>query len=82
MNTQLKICNEGDYLQAHLTFIVSKRHPGNAVFHGFKQRVTSMLKKWITVANADLTSLLTHLRGLRATEGGLAKRNEHRLIVQ
>jgi acetone carboxylase gamma subunit len=65
MKTQLIICNEADYLQAHLTFIVSKPRPGNPVFHDFKQRVTSLLKKWI-----------------RAAEGGLAKRNEHRLIAR
>jgi hypothetical protein len=47
MNTQLKICNGADYLQAHLTFIVSKSRPGNPVFHDFKERITSLLKKWI-----------------------------------
>jgi hypothetical protein len=47
MKTHLIICNEADYLRAHLTFIVNKPRPGNPVFHGFKQRVTSLLKKWI-----------------------------------
>ena len=47
MKTQLKICNEADYLQAHLTFIVSKPGPVNPVFHDFKERVASLLKKWI-----------------------------------
>jgi hypothetical protein len=82
MKTQLKICNEADYLQAHLTFIVSKPRPGNPVLHDLKQRVTSMLKKWITAANADLTSRSIHPRVVRATEGGVAKRNQHRPIGQ
>jgi hypothetical protein len=47
MKTQLKICNEADYLQAHLTFIVSKPGPVNPVFHDFKERVAWLLKKWI-----------------------------------
>ena len=47
MKTQLKICNEADYLQAHLTFIVSKPRPVNPVFHDFKERVAWLLKKWI-----------------------------------
>jgi hypothetical protein len=47
MKTQLKICNEADYLQAHLTFIVSKPRPVNPVFNEFKERVASLLKKWI-----------------------------------
>ena len=82
MKTQLKICSEADYLQAHLTFIVSKPRPVNPVFHDFKERVASLLKKWITAANADLTSASMRLRGLRATKGGLAKRNEHRPMVE
>ncbi len=47
MKTQLKICNEADYLQAHLTFIVSTPRHGKPVFHDFKERVASLLKKWI-----------------------------------
>ena len=47
MKTQLKICNEADYLQAHVTLIVSKPRPVNPVFHDFKERVASLLKKWI-----------------------------------
>jgi len=46
MKTHLIICNESDYLQAHLTFIASKPASGNPVRHELKQRVTSMLKKW------------------------------------
>jgi hypothetical protein len=82
MKTQSRICNEADYLQAHLTAIVSEPRRGSPVFHSLNQRIVSLLKKWIMVANADLASLSMHLRGIRATEGGLAKRNRHRLIVR
>ncbi len=41
------ICNESDYLQAHLTFVAGKPAPGIAVFQELKQQVTSMLKKWL-----------------------------------
>ena len=47
MKTHFIICNEADYLQAHLTFLVSKPRPGNPVFHELKERVTYLLKKWI-----------------------------------
>jgi hypothetical protein len=47
MKTHLVICNEADYLQAHLTFIVSKPRHGNPILHEFKERVTSLLKRWI-----------------------------------
>jgi hypothetical protein len=67
MKTHLIICNEADYLQAHLTVIVSEPRRGNVVFHDFKQRVTSLLKKWVTAANADATSRSVDPRGLRAT---------------
>jgi len=46
MKTHLIICNESDYLQAHLTFISGKSAPGNPVFQELKQRVTSLLGKW------------------------------------
>jgi hypothetical protein len=52
----LKICTEADYLQAHLTLIegVSRgRYPTLQKAH---QRVTSVLKKWISAANANLTA--------------------------
>ena len=74
MNTQSKICNEADYLQAHLTFIVSRPRPGNPVFQDFKERATSLLKKWIIAASAELTSRSIHLGGSRAT--GKAQRFE------
>jgi hypothetical protein len=47
MKTHLTICNEADYLQAHLTFIVNKPRPVKPVFHDLKERVASLLKKWI-----------------------------------
>ena len=46
MKTHFIICNESDYLQAHLTFIVGKPAPGNPALHQLNQRVTLMLKKW------------------------------------
>jgi hypothetical protein len=82
MKTTLIICNEADYLQAHLTFIVGKPRPENQVLHNFGQRMTSLLKKWVAAASADLASRSMHPRGLRMAEGGPAKRKEHRLIVR
>jgi hypothetical protein len=67
MKTHLVICNEADYLQAHLTTIVSGSRRGSPVFHEFKQRVSSMWRKWVMAANADLTSRSIHLPRLRAT---------------
>jgi hypothetical protein len=67
MKTHLIICNEADYLQAHLTAIVSEPRRGNPVFHNFNRRIASLLKKWIMVANADLRARSIHLRGIRAT---------------
>jgi len=46
MKTQLVICNESDYLRAHLTFIAGKTVPGNPVLHHLKLRVASVLKRW------------------------------------
>jgi hypothetical protein len=46
MKTHLTICNESDYLRAHLTFIAGKPASGNPVYQELKQRVTSVLKKW------------------------------------
>jgi hypothetical protein len=56
MRTQLKICTETDYLQAHLTFVEGEFRGRNPTLHNVKQRVTSILKKWITAANANLTA--------------------------
>ena len=47
MKTRLIICNEADYLQAHMTFLVGKPRVGNPMAPDPKQRVTSLLKKWI-----------------------------------
>ncbi len=46
MKTHLIICNEADYLQAHLTVIMSGSRRGNPALHGFKQWVSSVLKNW------------------------------------
>jgi hypothetical protein len=46
MKTHLIICNESDYLRAHLTFIAGKPAPGNPVFQELKLRVTALLGKW------------------------------------
>jgi hypothetical protein len=62
---QLKICTEADYLQAHLTVIVGESRRRNA-FQNVKQRVTSILKKWIAAANGDLTARLESTVKFRA----------------
>ena len=50
------ICNEADYLQAHLTVIEGKSRGRNLTSHNLKEQVTSVLKKWILAANAKLTA--------------------------
>ncbi len=50
MRTQLKICTEADYLQAHLTVILAESRRRNPAFHNLKKWLTSVLKKWITAA--------------------------------
>jgi hypothetical protein len=57
MKTHFIICNEADYLQAHLTFLVSTSRPGNPVVHDFKRRVTSVLKKRVVAGKADRSKL-------------------------
>jgi hypothetical protein len=47
MKTRLIICNEADYLQAHMTFLVGKPRIGNPIAPESKQRVIALLKKWI-----------------------------------
>ena len=66
MRTQLKICTEADYLQAHLTAIVGESRGRNPAFQNVKQRVTSILKKWIAAANGDLTARSNPLLRFRA----------------
>jgi hypothetical protein len=61
------ICNETDYLQAHLTVIEGESRGRNPTLHNLKQRVTSVLKKWILTANADLPAQFNPLLRLRAT---------------
>jgi len=46
MKTHLIICNESDYLRAHLTFIAGKPVPEGPAQYGLKHRITSTLKKW------------------------------------
>jgi hypothetical protein len=46
MKTHLIIYNEADYLQAHMTVIVSGSRQGNTVFHEFKHWVSSILRNW------------------------------------
>jgi hypothetical protein len=60
MKTHLIICNEADYLQAHLTAIVSEPRRGNPVFPNFTRRIASLLKKWIMAANADMRARSIH----------------------
>ena len=67
MKTHLIICNEADYLQAHLTIIVGKPRPGSQVLHDFKRRVTSRWKKWIGTVNAEVPPQSIQQRGLRET---------------
>jgi hypothetical protein len=55
LRTQLRIYTEADYLQAHLTVIEGESRGRNAALHNVKQRATSVLKKWILAANANLT---------------------------
>ncbi|HXL23440.1 MAG TPA: hypothetical protein VOA78_13290 [Candidatus Dormibacteraeota bacterium] len=56
MGTRPKICTDADYLQAHLTVIVGESRRRNPALHNIKQRVTSLLKKWLAAPSADLTA--------------------------
>jgi len=47
---KLPICTEADYLQAHLTVLTGGSRGRNPAFFNLKQRLTSILKKWITAA--------------------------------
>jgi len=57
MKTHFIICNEADYLQAHLTFLERTPRPEKPVLHNLKQRVTSRLKKRVMRGNADLSQM-------------------------
>ena len=47
MKARLIIGNETDYLQAHMTYLVGKPRVGHPMSPDPKQRVTSLLKKWV-----------------------------------
>jgi hypothetical protein len=51
LRTKLIICTEADYLQAHLTVIEGKSRGSSLTLHHAKQRVTSVLRKWILAVN-------------------------------
>jgi len=55
MKTQLKICTEADYLQAHLTVIQGESRGRKLTLHNVK-RATSILMKLLFAANAKLTA--------------------------
>lgn len=63
---KLKICTETDYLQAHLTAIEGESRRRNPTWHNLKQRVTSVMKKWLLAANANMTRHSNALLRLRA----------------
>ena len=66
MRTQLKICTEADYLQAHLTVIDGEFRGRSPALRILKQHVTSVVKKWMFEATANLASLFNSLLKLRA----------------
>ena len=66
LRTKLIICTEVDYLQAHLTVIEGKSRGSSLTLHNAKQRVTSVLKKWILAVNDDLPAQSNSLRRFRA----------------
>jgi septum formation topological specificity factor MinE len=47
MKARMIICNEADYLQAHLTVILAESRRRNPALDNLKQRVASVLKKWV-----------------------------------
>jgi hypothetical protein len=51
LRTQLKICTEADYLQAHITAIAAESRHWDPALYNLKQWVTSILKKWIGVVS-------------------------------
>ncbi|MDP9146650.1 MAG: hypothetical protein M3N22_03260 [Acidobacteriota bacterium] len=56
MRTQLKICTDADYLQAHLTLIDGEPRVRKTTWQDMKERVTSVLKRWILAANSSLAN--------------------------
>jgi hypothetical protein len=67
LRTKLEICTEADYLQAHLTIIAAKSPHRNPALDNLKQRVASILTKWIAAANSDLKARSSSLLRPRAT---------------
>ena len=61
---QARICTEADYLRAHLTVIAEETQATTPPFHNLKWRITSMLKRWISI-QSDRASTFAHLRKLR-----------------
>lgn len=66
MRTQLKICTEEDYLQAHLTVIETESRDRGPAWRILEQRLASVLKKWMFGATTNLTSSFNPLLSLRA----------------
>ena len=52
------ICNETDYLQAHLTVIEGRSRDRSLTLHNLKQQLTSGLKNWILAANRKPDSVI------------------------
>jgi hypothetical protein len=50
MRTQFKICNEADYLRAHMTVIERRPAEAGATLHTVKEQVASTVKKWVSMA--------------------------------
>ena len=59
MRTQLKICTDADYLQAHLTVIEAESPDRSPAWRTLKQRVASVLKKWMFGTTTSLTSFIS-----------------------
>ena len=66
MRTPLKICTEADYLQAHVTVIGGETGDRSPALRILKQHLTSVVKKWMFEATANLTSPFNPLLRLRA----------------
>jgi hypothetical protein len=77
MRTQLKICTEADYLQAHLTVIQGESSGRKLTLHNVNQRATSILMKLLLAANAKLTAKSNPLLRLRAIND---KTSSHRTL--
>jgi hypothetical protein len=50
MRTPFKICNEADYLQAHMTVIERRPTEGGATLHTVKEQLAIAVKKWVSMA--------------------------------